>query len=99
MLSQRAKTYLTNKLKEVVIVVPVEQDLMAETKEILSNIIETQPFMGGQALIQNVIGQVPKVSLSQVDKMIQQLCQEKYIEILGSDEEVKSQLICLISKK
>lgn len=55
--------------------------------------------MGKQALIQNIISRVPKVSQSQVDKVIQQLCQKKYIEILGSDVDIKSQLICLVPKK
>lgn len=70
-----------------------------EAKEFLLNLVKTQHFMGKQTLIQNTYSQFPKIDVSQIEKLIQQLCQEKQIEILDPKAKPEAQLICLAPKR
>lgn len=74
-----------------------DKDLI-EAKEFFLNSIKMQQVMGKQHLTQNVFSQFPKVDLSQIEKMIQQLCQEQHIQIVGSAAKPEEQLICLVPK-
>lgn len=74
-----------------------DQELI-EAKEFFLNSIQMQQVMGKQHLTQNVFSQFPKVDLSQIEKMIQQLCQEQHIQIVGSPGKPEEQLICLVPK-
>ena len=72
-----------------------DKELM-EAKEFFLNSIKMQQVMGKQHLTQNIFSQFPKVELSQIEKMIQQLCQEKQVQIVGSPGKPEEQLICLV---
>jgi hypothetical protein len=76
-----------------------EKNELMEAKEFLLNLIKTQHFMGKQALIQNVRNQFIKVSEPQIEGLIQQLCQEKQIQILDPNAKPEAQLICLVPKR
>jgi GTPase SAR1 family protein len=78
--------------------VEIDKDLM-EAKEFCLNTIKTQQVMGKQHLTQTVSSQFTQVDLSQIEQMIQQLCQEKQIQIIGSHAKPEEQLICLIPKQ
>lgn len=78
-------------------VVKPDNDLM-EATEFFLNSIRMQQVMGKQHLVKNIISQFPKVNLSQVEKLIQQLCQQKQIQIVGSSEDPASELVCLVPK-
>ncbi|MBD2017174.1 ATP-binding protein [Microcoleus sp. FACHB-53] len=82
----------------VVEVVQLKKELM-EAKEFLLNLIKTQHFMGKQALIKNIRSQFIKVSEPQIEDLIQQLCQEKQIQILDPSAKPEAQLICLVPKR
>ncbi|MCU0516021.1 MAG: ATP-binding protein [Oscillatoria sp. Prado101] len=69
-----------------------------EVKEFLLNLMKTQKMMGRTVLVQNAVGQFPLVGESQVEELIEQLCQENHILILEPDAPVEAQLVCLVSK-
>lgn len=69
--------------------------VIKEVKEFLLALVKTQQIMGRQVLIENAIGQFPQVNQPQIEQIIQQLCQEKHIQIIGDDIDPDSQLVCL----
>ncbi len=94
----RGKEDFENQLLKRIKVVQPEKELM-EAKEFLLNLIKTQHFMGKQTLVQNAQSQFSRLSASQIEELIQQLCQEKHIEILDPNAKPESQLICLVPKR
>lgn len=86
------------KSAKVIKVSQIDKELM-EAKDFLLNLIKTQHIMGKQVLIQNVRNQFIKVSEPQVEGLIQQLCQEKQIQILDPNAKPEAQLICLVPKR
>jgi hypothetical protein len=94
----RDKKNIEKQQLELISVVSMKKELM-EAKEFLLNLVKTQHFMGKQALIQNTYSQFPKINVSQIEKLIQQLCQERQIEILDPNAKPESQLICLVPKR
>jgi hypothetical protein len=67
-------------------------------KEFLFNFVITQQFLGRQTLIQNASSQFPDVDESQIDQLIDKLCQENKIQILDPRAKPKAQLVCLVPK-
>jgi hypothetical protein len=94
----RGKTNSVKPQPDLIEVVSIKKELM-EAKEFLLNLVKTQHFMGKQTLIQNTNSQFPKIDSSQIEKLIQQLCQEREIEILDPNAKPESQLICLVPKR
>jgi hypothetical protein len=94
----KRKTNIEKQQLDLVNVVSIKKELM-EAKEFLLNLVKTQHFMGKQTLIQNTNSQFPKIDSSQIEKLIQQLCQERQIEILDPNAKPESQLICLVPKR
>jgi uncharacterized UPF0160 family protein len=70
-----------------------------QAKEFLLNLVKTQQLMGRQILIQNARLQFPTVTESQIEQLIQQLCQEKKVQILDPKAKPDAQLICLVPKR
>ncbi|MEI2579490.1 ATP-binding protein [Scytonema sp. PRP1] len=70
-----------------------------EAKEFVLDLVTTQQFMGREILIQNARNQFPMLSQSQITQLIQQLCQEKQIQILDPTAKPEAQLICLVPKR
>lgn len=69
-----------------------------QVKDFLLNLVTTQQFLGRQTLIQNATHQFSQVNKSQVEQLIQQLCQEQKIQILDPNATPEAQLIFLVSK-
>jgi Cdc6-like AAA superfamily ATPase len=67
-------------------------------KNFLFNFVITQHFLGRQTLIHNASSQFPDVDESQIDQLIDQLCQENKIQILDPRAKPKAQLVCLVPK-
>jgi hypothetical protein len=67
-------------------------------KDFLLNFVITQQFLGRQTLIHNASSQFPDVDESQIDQLIDQLCQENKIQILDPRAKPKAQLVCLVPK-
>jgi hypothetical protein len=67
-------------------------------KDFLFNFVITQQFLGRQTLIQNASSQFPNFDESQIDELIDQLCQENKIQILDPRAKPKAQLVCLVPK-
>ncbi|UIE39014.1 ATP-binding protein [Leptodesmis sichuanensis] len=64
-----------------------------QAKDFILNLITMQQFMGLQAIIQSVRTQFPAVSESDVDQLIQELCQEQRIEISDPQASPEAQLV------
>jgi hypothetical protein len=71
---------------------------LPEVKQFLLNVVITQHFLGRQTLIQNASSKFPDVVESQIDELIEQLCQESQIQILDPSADPKAQLVCLVPK-
>jgi hypothetical protein len=67
-------------------------------KDFLFNFVITQQFLGRQTLIQNASSQFPDVDESQIDQLIDQLCDENKIQLLDDKAKKNAQLICLVPK-
>jgi hypothetical protein len=89
-----------NRKPKAIKAVQPEKELkeLMEAKDFLLNLVKTQQFMGKKILIQNVRSQFNKVSEPQIEKLIQQLCQENQIHILDPSAKPEAQLICLVPK-
>ena len=71
---------------------------LPEVKQFLLSVVITQHFLGRQTLINNASSKFPDVVESQIDKLIEQLCQENQIQILDPGADPKAQLVCLVPK-
>ena len=71
---------------------------LRQVKKFLLNVVITQQFLGRPTLIQNASSQFPDIAESQIDQLIEQLCQENQIQILDPDADPKAQLVCLVPK-
>lgn len=65
-------------------------------KEFLVNLITTQQMMGRQKLIQNAHSQFSQVNESEIEKLIQELCQENKIKIIPHNAKPQDQSVCWI---
>ena len=79
------------------VVLPKKPDLQP-VKDFLFNFVITQHFLGRQTLIQNASSQFPDVDESQIDQLIDQLCDENKIQLLDKGAKKNAQLICLVPK-
>ena len=79
------------------VVHPKKTDLQP-VKDFLLNFVITQHFLGRQTLIQNASSQFPDVDESQIDQLIDKLCQENQIQLLDDRAKKNAQLICLVPK-
>ena len=94
--AESAGTSNTNKQKPV-----VRKELVQpfhDLKEFLLNLVKTQQMMGRQILIENALDQFPLVENTQIEQLIEELCQENQIFILDPNAEPAAQLVCLINK-
>ncbi|MCP2728743.1 ATP-binding protein [Limnofasciculus baicalensis] len=70
--------------------------LNKEVKDFLLNLITTQGLLSKTILIQNSIHQYPQINQSQVENLIQQLCESKQVSIINPNEPPEEHLVCLI---
>lgn len=80
------------------IIIPPETPDLKPVKNFLLNFVTTQKMIGMPILIQNACSQFPQVNQSQVEQLIDELCQEKEISILDPNAKLDAQLICLVPK-
>lgn len=76
--------------------VVVEKELLKKVKELLLNIVEINQFLGRKTLIDNGKKQFAQVTDSQVEELIQELCQENKIQILDPKAKPAAQLIYFV---
>ncbi len=67
-------------------------------KEFLLNLVITQSFMGVATLIQHAEKHFPVVQASEIQQLIQQLCDEQKTRIIDPKAKLQDQLICLVTK-
>ena len=67
-------------------------------REFLLSLAITQNVLGLQTLIHNTVDKFPQISETQVEQLIQHLCQTKQIQLLNPKDSTEKQLVCLIPK-
>ena len=72
---------------------PPEPDLL---KEFLLNLVKTQGYLARKTLIQNATVHFSQVTQSQVDMLIQELCQTNKMQIIDPNVPLEAQLICFL---
>lgn len=65
-------------------------------KDFLLNLITTQGLLSKTILIQNSTHQYPQINQSQVENLIQQLCESKQVSIINPNEPPEEHLVCFI---
>lgn len=75
---------------------PPISPILGQVKEFLMNLVTTQQLLGRNTLIQNALDRFSQVSESQVEELIQQLCQENKVQILDPKAKPEAQLVCLV---
>ncbi|MFM6269026.1 MAG: ATP-binding protein, partial [Dolichospermum sp.] len=65
-------------------------------KNFLLNLVKTQAFMGVTTLISQAVSQFPDVKETDIQHLIDLLCQEKKVKIMNPKAKLSEQLICLI---
>jgi hypothetical protein len=69
---------------------------LQEVKEFLLNLVITQHVTGRQRLIENAHSQFSQVNESEIEKLIQDLCQENKIKIIPPNAKPKDQSVCWV---
>jgi hypothetical protein len=67
-----------------------------KVKEVVSNLLKTNHMMGKITLINNVINLIGQVNESDINQVIQELCDEAIIRILNPQAKPQEQSICLL---
>ena len=75
---------------------PPSPSPLTPVKEYLLNLVITQQFLGLPTLIANARNHFPQVDASQIEQLIQELCQSKKIQILDPNAKPEEQLVCLV---
>jgi hypothetical protein len=65
-------------------------------KDFLLNLVKTQSYMGVPTLISQAVSQFPDVKETDIQHLIDLLCQEKKVKIMNPKAKLPDQLICLI---
>ena len=90
-------------LDQSIKVVPDRGDEVVEdmqvVKNFLLNLVFNQQLLGKEILIGNTISYFPLVNKAQINRLIDQLCEEGKIAILGSSKKPQEQLVCLLVAK
>lgn len=68
-------------------------------KDYLLNIVITQGFMGRPTLVKNTNSQFSNLNTSDIEQLINQLCQENKIKIFNPKAKPEEQTVCLVVKK
>ncbi|MEA5530978.1 ATP-binding protein [Dolichospermum sp. UHCC 0684] len=66
-------------------------------KDFLLNLVKTQAFMGVPTLISQAVSQFPDVKETDIQYLIDLLCQEKKVKIMNPKAKLPDRLICLIA--
>jgi AAA ATPase domain len=70
-------------------------DLTRE-KEFFLNLVKTQYLIGHKVAIENTVSQFPRLNDTQIQRLIQELCQTQQISILDERAPFSEQIICLV---
>jgi len=68
-----------------------------QIQEFVLNLLKTQQLIGLSLLINSTLNQFSQTERSQVEQIIEQLCQEKRTQILNPQAPIEAQLICLVA--
>ncbi|MGB7441970.1 MAG: ATP-binding protein [Coleofasciculaceae cyanobacterium] len=69
---------------------------LLSVKEFVLNLVKTQKLMGRQILIQSTDREFSEVNESQIKPLIEELCQERRVQILDPNAKPEEQLVCLV---
>ncbi|MBD0263206.1 MAG: hypothetical protein ICV78_10910 [Tolypothrix sp. Co-bin9] len=78
---------------------PIKELDLQFVKDFLLNLVIIQSFMGVSTLIKETKAKFSSVSESEIEHLIQQLCQEQKVEYFDPKAKPQDQLVCLVTKK
>lgn len=73
--------------------------VLEKVKKYLLSLIKTQNFLAKNVLIKNTLDNFNQVNQFQLEQSIQELCQEKQIQILNPKDKPEQQLLCWVPSK
>lgn len=76
--------------------VEVIKDDLKQVKDFLLNLVEANQIIGRKTLIENANNQLFQVKDSQIEELIQELCQSNKLLILDPNAKPQAQLICFV---
>ncbi|MBW4480596.1 MAG: KAP family NTPase [Tolypothrix brevis GSE-NOS-MK-07-07A] len=68
-------------------------------KNLMFNLVKTQSFIGLPTLIKETKAKFSLVNESEIENLIQELCQEQKVEYFDPKAKPEDQLVCLVTKK
>ncbi|MCV3217139.1 ATP-binding protein [Plectonema radiosum NIES-515] len=68
-------------------------------KNLMFNLVKTQSFIGLPTLIKETKAKFSLVKESEIENLIQELCQEQKVEYFDPKAKPQDQLVCLVTKK
>jgi hypothetical protein len=68
-------------------------------KNLMLNLVKTQSFIGLPSLIKETKAKFSLVKESEIENLIQELCQEQKVEYFDPKAKPQDQLVCLVTKK
>jgi hypothetical protein len=70
--------------------------LLRQVKEFLLNLVKHHHLLGQEILIKQAKSQFAKVEETEIDNLIQELCEEKKISFINPKAKPKERLVCLV---
>ncbi|PMB21197.1 KAP family P-loop domain-containing protein, partial [Fischerella thermalis CCMEE 5198] len=67
-------------------------------KDFMLNLVKTQSYMGVATLISQSVAQFPEVEETDLQLLIDLLCQEQKVKIINPKAKLQDRLICLVNK-
>jgi hypothetical protein len=71
---------------------------LSSAKVFLLNLIKTHQFLGRMTLIEHTLKKFPQAKESEIETVIQELCDENKIQIFNPEAKPEAQLVCLVPK-
>ena len=74
---------------------PEVKTTIEQAQDFLIDVVKTQRLMGRKTLVNNVLGQFPQIEGTEIEQLIEQLCEDKQISILDREVAPQAQVIVL----
>lgn len=78
---------------------PIIKSILDRERSFLLSFVKTHHLIARRVVIQTTVAQFPKLNDSQLEQIIQELCQDSQIRILDESAKPDEQIICLIPQQ
>lgn len=73
-----------------------QNDQTNEISKSILNVVKTQGYMSRSFLIKYILSQSPQSTVSQIDLIIQQLYEDKQVQLINSEQPLEAQFVCFV---